>query len=72
MSLHPPALGSDTVEPTTVKPDNSAALATALAKSASVRKEPSLEHALERTLLQLVLLLSVTLAQVASIEPAMG
>lgn len=63
-----PALGSETVVPTTVSPESSAALATALAKSASVKKEPSLElRALDRALL--VLLLSVTLAQDAIIEP---
>ena len=37
-----PALGSLTVDPTTVNPDNSAALATADAKSASAKKLPSL------------------------------
>lgn len=59
-----------TVDPTTVRPDSSAAFATALAKSASAKKEPSLElRALDLLLLQFVSLLSVTLAHDASIEP---
>lgn len=41
--LSPAALGSVTVVPTTVMPESSAARAKALAKSASVRKELSLE-----------------------------
>lgn len=67
-----PFLGSDTVVPTTVIPDNSAARATAVAKSVSAaRNEPSLElAALDLRLLQLVLLWSVTLAHDASMEPA--
>ena len=68
-----PALGSMTVDPTTVRPDSSAALATALAKSASAKNEPSLESApLAWTELQLESLLSVTLAQDANMEPGRG
>ena len=63
-----PAFGSEIVDPTTVSPDSSAAFATAEAKSASARKEPSeLLSADERLLPQLEL--SVTLAHVPIIEP---
>ena len=63
-----PAFGSEIVDPTTVSPDSSAAFATAEAKSASARNEPSeLLSADERLLPQLEL--SVTLAQVPIIEP---
>ena len=72
LSLSRPALGSTTVDPTTVSPDSTAALATALAKSASAKNDPSLElRALERAL-ELLLLLSVIEAQVASMEPGAG
>ena len=57
------------VEPTTVRPLSSAALATAVAKSASVRNEPSLLLAkLDRALVTSLLLLSV---HDATMEPAM-
>ncbi len=73
MGLSRPALGSITVDPTTVSPDNSAALATADAKSASAKNEPSLELSpLLRFELQLVSELSVTLAHEATIEPVEG
>ena len=63
-----PAFGSEMVDPTTVKPDSSAAFATAEAKSASAKNEPSeLLSADERLLPQLEL--SVTLAHEATIEP---
>ena len=63
-----PAFGSDIVDPTTVNPDSSAAFATADAKSASAKNEPSeLLSADERLLPQLEL--SVTLAHVPIIEP---
>ena len=66
------ACGSDTVEPTTVRPDSSAALATALAKSASAKNEPSDEERPDDRALLPQELLSVTDAQEASIEPTVG
>lgn len=64
-----PDFGSKAVVPNMVSPESSATLATALAQSASVKNEPSLElAALDRMLLQLALPLSVTLAQEAAME----
>ncbi len=64
-----PALGSDIVDPTTVRPESSAALATADAKSASARNDPSeLESADDRFDPQLSEL-SVTDAQEATRDP---
>ncbi len=64
-----PAFGSDIVDPTTVRPESSAALATAEAKSASARNDPSeLDSADDRLDPQLSEL-SVTDAHEATREP---